>query len=152
MLRNLCIGALLMWGIGAAASACSAPDAPKTTEEKFARATAVFVAHMVRTEEAGLMVMGNHKEPIIEGTFRVIEVLKGRPPEDGKVRSPPYGPGNCTIPLMAGMDYVFFLGPSDNKQNFVTWITGSFGTFNLGGTEPKRILDELRKLSAAQAK
>jgi hypothetical protein len=114
-------------------------------EEQFAKATTVFVARIERTEEAQMVAHGA-SETIVEGTFRTIEVLKGQPPKDRKVRSLVYTGSNCTIPLR--WHYVFFLR-SDNDSNLVWWPTGSFGTDNLGGSEPKSILEERRKLSAS---
>jgi hypothetical protein len=148
MLRNLCLYAMLALTGANSAIACSSTEPPPNTEQRFAEASAVFVARIVRTDEAKL-VYGGETHAIVEGTFRPIEVLKGQPPADGKVRSLVYGPGNCTIPLLAGWDYVFFLVPGDG-HNFVGWPNGSFGTFNIEGTEPKRILEELRKLSKAR--
>jgi hypothetical protein len=112
MFRNLCFCALLTLAGTNAAGACWPADRPHdpeklatwkgpTTEQQFARATAVFVARIVRIEE-GQLVLGDRTWPIVEATFRTIEVLKGRPPEDMKVRSLVYGFGNCTIPLLAG--------------------------------------------------
>ena len=103
----------------------------------------------MQTAEAQIVFDGK-TWPIVEGTFRTIEVLKGEPPQDQKVRSLVYGPGNCTIPLLSGWDYVFLLGHitfADSDHNLVSWPDGSFGLFNIEGTEAKRKLDELRKLS-----
>jgi hypothetical protein len=123
-----------------------------TTEQHFAKATAVFVARIVRTDEGELNLAGR-TWPIVAGTFRTIEVLKGRPPEDMKVRSLIFGPGNCTIPLLAGWNYVFFLGPGGalidhDNHNLVWWTNGSFPAPNLEATSVKPVLDDLRKLSA----
>lgn len=142
MLRNLLLGAVLLVLAGTTtAGACSTTQPPPTTEEQFAKATRVLVARIVRTEEARMF-----EKPIVEGTVRVIEILKGEPPEDGKVRSLVYGPGNCTLPLLAGWDYVFFLY---DKDNFVFWPGGSIGNWSLEGKEAKSRLETLRKLSAA---
>src|SRR5262245_22220737 len=149
MLHNLCLWVVVILASIHTASACSPVDRDPTTEQLFAKATTVFVAHIVHTEESQIVFLGN-TESVIEATFRTIEVLKGRPPEDGKVRSLVYGPGNCTIPILAGWDFVFFLRQDasiDDHHNLVWWPTGSFGTFNLEGTEPKRILQELRNLA-----
>jgi hypothetical protein len=147
MLRNLLLGAALLLLAGTtAAMACSTTQPPPTTEEQFAKATRVLVARIVRTEEARMVLPPADEMPIVEGTVRVIEILKGQPPEDGKVRSLVYGPGNCTIPLLAGWDYVFFLY---EDKNFVQWLGGSVGNWSLEGKEAKSLLEKLRKLSAA---
>jgi hypothetical protein len=150
---------LVLGGVGAA-NACwpadrvDANSPPPITAKQFERANSVFVARVVRTEvmpiEETHVVFGGKEHPVVEATFQTIEVLKGRPPDDNKVRSLVHGFGNCTIMLLAGMDYVFFLRPDvlmDEGRNLVWWTTGSFGTFNIEGTEPKGILDELRKRS-----
>ena len=155
MLRNLCIFAVLALAGATEGRACSTPDAPSTAEERFARAAVVFVARVVRTEEAEFMLAGR-TWPIVEGTFRTIEVLKGKPPEDQKIRSLVFGPGNCTIPILAGWNYVFFLGPGgpfiDDVSKHLVWFTnGSFPAPNLEATNVKPELEKLRNLSA-QAK
>jgi len=68
-----------------AASACSW-DRTITDEQLFDRASTVFIAHVIRTEEieppsSGLDV------PIVQATFRTIEVFKGQPPADSSFRS-----------------------------------------------------------------
>ena len=142
-LCSISLCAVLILASPSATSASSTTQPPPTTEQQFAEATAVFVARLLRTEEAQ-MVWDGKTEPIVEGTFRVIEVLKGQPPPDQKVRSLVFGPGNCSIQLLAGWDYVFFLY---KDSNFVFWPGGSVGTFNIDGTGPKRLLEELRSLA-----
>src|SRR5262245_33696377 len=125
MLRNLLLGVLLLLAGTAAAKACSPTDPPPTTRQQFAAATAVFVARIVRTEEARMVLEPFGETPIVEGTFRVIEALKGQPPEGGKIRRLLFGPGNCTIPILAGWNYVFFLYESDS-ESFAHWRGGNF--------------------------
>ena len=73
------------------ASACSW-DRTVSHEELFARATSVFIGHIVRTEEVEDSIDGQ-RQMIIEGAFRVVEMLKGLSPAGGKIRSRVYGPG-----------------------------------------------------------
>jgi hypothetical protein len=55
----------------------------------------VFVAHVVRTEEAKeLSLLSSEPEPIVEVTFRLVETLKGQPPPVGKVKSLVFSNGN----------------------------------------------------------
>ena len=54
-----------------------------------------------------------------------------------------YGPGNCSVPLLAGSDYLLFL----DKNNFVWILSGSELFWNLDSIEPKKILNELRELA-----
>jgi hypothetical protein len=92
------------------ARACKQPS----DEFLFERASAVFVARVVRTDEAwGLTPTGSAPEVIVEGTLRIIEVFKGQPPKDGKVKASAAqlcGP----VPLWTAMDYVFFLYDDHN--------------------------------------
>ena len=92
------------------ARACKQPS----DEWLFARASAVFLARVVRTDEAwGVTPLGGEPEVIVEGTLRIIEVFKGQPPKDGKVKAAaaqPCGP----VPLWTAMDYVFFLYDDHN--------------------------------------
>ncbi|MBV8536257.1 MAG: hypothetical protein JO128_11730 [Alphaproteobacteria bacterium] len=81
--------------------------------------------------------------PDVEASFRTIEIFKGYPPADGKVRSPAFGPGNCSVPLLAGSDYILFL----YENNLVLLPGGSELVFNLEGTEVKKALGELRELA-----
>jgi hypothetical protein len=123
------------------ALACSTLGPPPTVEENFAAASAVFVAHITKTEEI-LPAKDGVPIPVVAGTFRVLEVLKGMPPADNKVESVVFGPGNCSVPLLAGWDYVFFL--RDGRQLVSIFGTESF--FNIHGTEPKKLLEKLRQL------
>lgn len=126
------------------AIACSILGEPPTERQLFEKATSVFVAHVFRTEEKQSPVGPNKASiPIVEGDFRIIETLKGTPPSDGKVRDVVFGPGNCSLGLMAGLDYLFFVNDS---QEFVSWPTGSRPFINIEGTEPKKLLENLRAL------
>src|SRR5206468_12041125 len=93
------IGLVLLL-IAAPAHACSFDRLSPL--QLFARASTVFVAHVVRTEEAmGLSPLSDKPEVIVEASFRIVEVLKGQPPKDGKVKSRvPLG-GNCSIELLS---------------------------------------------------
>src|SRR5262245_5144256 len=87
-----------------AAVACSRTDTPPTNEELFAKASAVFVGHLVRVEEDGVVSLSELRAyaklprdvsveslppiPAVQATFRVVEVFKGQPPADGKIRAP----------------------------------------------------------------
>jgi hypothetical protein len=112
--------AVLLLGRLEAARACSWYPRP-TDEGLFEKAAAVFVAHIVRAEEVEIQYLGprsgpDAKGPAVEATFRLIEVLKGQPPADGKIRGPI--PIMCMMPLQAGLDYVIFLNEGDT---FIVW-------------------------------
>jgi len=131
------------------ALACSTLGPPPTDEELFEKASTVFVAHITKTEEVTLSFpLSTAPTPVpgVEGTFRVVEILKGKPPEDAKVQDLVFGPGNCSLGLFAGLDYLFFL----RGDKWVLWPTGSRAFINLQGTEPQKIIEQLRKLKAPE--
>jgi len=101
--------AVLLLRSTAPALACRQP----ADEMLFWSASTVFVARVIRTEEmSAASPLADQPEPIVEVTFRLIEVLKGQPPKDSKIKvsiSHPCG----TMPLWAAMDYLFLL-PGDH--------------------------------------
>jgi hypothetical protein len=133
---------LALTGICAAlstANACSSLEPEPTDEQLFAKASAVFVAHIVRTEETeGLF--GQSHEKLVEATFDVMEALKGDPPSDRKIKSFVYGPGNCSVPLLAGIDYLILL----REGNWVLFPYGSQAFSSLQSTEAKQVLAVFR--------
>jgi hypothetical protein len=91
----------------------------------------------------GLSPLSDKPEVIVEASFRIVEVLKGQPPKDGKVKSfVPLG-GNCSVTLVAATDYLFFL---NNDLNFVAIFDGSRPIY-LWHSEHKVLLERLRALS-----
>lgn len=101
--------AMLLLGRLEAASACSDRYPPRSDADLFAKASAVFVAHIVRADEIRMQHPDGDEGgvPAVEATFRLVEVLKGRPPADGRVREPL--PHICTRSLLVGLEYVIFL-------------------------------------------
>jgi len=93
--------------VSGGAGACSW-DRTVTDQERFRAARSVFIAHVMRTEEVERSA-ADQDEPMIQATVRVLESFKGLPPADGKIRSRVFGGGNCTIPILAGNDYLIFL-------------------------------------------
>ncbi|WP_092025062.1 hypothetical protein [Bradyrhizobium sp. OK095] len=119
---------------------------PATEQELFSQASSVFVAHLTSVSEipAPDDMKGVYGK-IIEGSFQTIEQIKGAPPASGKVRSAPYGFGNCTIPFMAGADYIFFLRAEDD---YIMFVNGSAGpVMNLNGTKVRERLESLRAMA-----
>lgn len=143
--RLLCYIITLLVTSTTNAWACSlAPSTSEpTAEERFDRARTILVARMTKVEEIeGPEGFGNI--PLVEGTLRPIELLKGELPAGNKIRGPVYGPGNCSIPFIAGWDYILYL---DGEHNFVLWPSGSEAYFNIEGKEPQEALTELRALA-----
>lgn len=167
---------LLLAGMEAAIACSYAPGyGPPSDEELFAKASTVFVGRLVRVEEAGVVsvrellafppwtkvearpprevIESLPPWPAVEATFRVVEVFKGQPPADGKIRAPV---GNyCTGPLLwAGSDHVFFL----YEGNFVRSLEESRPAFirphqeRDDGRFGPRLLEKLRKLSKNEPK
>ncbi|CAD6882376.1 hypothetical protein [Methylomonas albis] len=144
--RNLLILVLLQF-VAPPLWACSRPpgEAQPTEGELVQKAKAVFVAHVYRTTEGSRSIDSSEKLfPVVEGEFRVIEVLKGVPPSNGKVTTLVPSPGNCAVLLVAGVDYVFFI---QEGHDFIWWPDGSQAFTNLHATEPKRFLERLRTLA-----
>lgn len=139
------VSALFALLIASSAAACSLLKR-HTNEELFGKASSAFRA---RITEAKLVSFANPMNPaerveVVEAKYEVREVFKGTPPASGIVRDLPFGPGNCSLGLLPGTEYVLF--PSEN--DFVLIYTGSFGFFNAEGSEVKPRLDTLRKLAA----
>jgi hypothetical protein len=106
---HFCLIALVLFAGAAPVHACKQPS----DEWLIAEASTVFFAHLVRTEEVwGPTPMSDKPEALVEGTFRIVEVLKGQPPKDGKIRGLPWS--FCSVPLMAATDYIFLLYGDSN--------------------------------------
>ncbi|MGB3810516.1 MAG: hypothetical protein WA943_10495 [Parvibaculum sp.] len=141
--RLVCCLGLFLLTCATNALACSVdPSAQRRPEDLFSDAATVVVAHLTKVEEIDAP-NENNRMGVIQGTFRPIEVIKGKLPAGNKVKSPAFGPGNCSIPLLAGMDYVFYL---DGKLNYVTWVTGSELLDELDSPSARQVLEKLHKL------
>lgn len=136
-----CIALFCAWG--STSWACSRDPSlpPLTPDMQFSDAASVVVGHLTKVEEVKPPNLGKGDAGLIEGTFRPIEVLKGEAPADNKIKSQTFQPGNCTIPLVVGAEYVFYL---DGGENLVTWITGSVPLGNADSPTSQRLLEELR--------
>jgi hypothetical protein len=123
------------------------PNTPAPTpEELFAQAATVFVAHVIKVQEMTASDMDKHEAGTVQATFRAIEILKGSPPSSSSVLSDMYSYGNCTLPLLAGADYIFFMKDDNDHINS---LEGSAGPIlNLHATQVQSSLEKLR----AQAK
>jgi hypothetical protein len=117
MRKLLCwLAAMLLLGKLEVAEACSMPN-PPSDEQLFEKASTVFIGHIIRTEEIQFRYpQAASTGPAVEGAFRLIEVLKGEPPPDGKVVGPI--PAMCMMPLMVGLDYIIFL---NEGSTFIGW-------------------------------
>ena len=79
-------------------------------------------------------------EHFVVARYRIVEVLKGDPDQNGIVISTFYGPGNCSIPLFPGLYFVIFL----SEMHLTTLCSG---TFHMGWNPQQDIVErELQKL------
>ena len=124
--------------------ACSFPE--RSDLEIFEDASRVFRAKIIATNLVTETIAGDKAE-IIRVTYKLLESYKGKNPESDIVRELPFGPGNCMIGLMTGMEYIIFI---DNEYNFVTLSSGSWGYLNISGTEVVPRIEKLRKLANRQ--
>lgn len=64
----------------------------------------------------------------VEGRYTLIKTLKGQPAQQGTVNDLPFAPGNCSLGLMPGWDYVFFINrdPLNPGYHWVGMFSGSF--------------------------
>ena len=124
--------------------ACSIQEVT-TDEEKFARAKEVFLARVVRVEEAVKPERwGNVEFKAVQGTYKLLEVFKGEPKDGDTVLDFVFNPGNCSLGIMAGLHYVFFIRP---ENRLVLWVGGSRGYINLDGSVPKADIARFRALA-----
>lgn len=118
----------------------------RTDEQLIAEAKNVFRARVTEVKLASLVDPTNAARTfeVVEARYEVKEVLKGAPPTSGIVRDLPFGPGNCSLGLLPGLEYVFLPG----EHEMVLAPSGSFAYFNTEGTAVQPRLDSLRKLAA----
>ena len=109
--------------------ACSRHPRPTDTQ-LFSEAKEVFVARVISTElkrmprkECDAEEIDEDECAYVQAWYERVDVLKGSPPRRGNVRDLVFGPGNCSLGLLAGFYYVFYLG---SDYNWVPHINGSF--------------------------
>jgi hypothetical protein len=129
------------------AISCSTRGPGPTDSEIFAQATEVFVARVTSTELARFSrrVCAEEAEQCeyVRASYTVIEQVKGRTPRRGHVKDVTFGPGNCSLGLLAGWYYVFYI--SDEYRS----VLHPGGSFAVGpDLDPER-LDELRSIGTS---
>jgi hypothetical protein len=146
---------LLVGSAEAIGSSCPSDDgwSLASMEKRYTQASTVFVGHLVRVEETGVVSTGEllPSRPAVEGTFHVVEVLKGHPPVDGKVRAP--APTACFGPLLlVGFDHAVFLNDGKLIRSWGEAIFLYRHPGHQGDSGSNRFLEELRELSRKEPK
>jgi hypothetical protein len=129
------------------AFACSSLEPQPTDLQLFEKAREVFVARIVETK---LSTVGDSEcesdpsEPdlctYVSGTYELVKALKGTPSSHGHVADAIMAIGNCSLGLLAGWYYVFYLGEGD------ALVLHPGGSFALGASFDKREQEFVRVL------
>jgi len=129
-------------------SACTEPDNLKTVEQQFQKASEVFLARVISAKE----IVYHDSQfpgdiPVVEGRYQLKEVFKGSPSEETPVRDFVFGFGNCSLGLLVGLNYVFFIY---DDHRFVLLPNGIGAIVNLEASNVKEYLVKLRSLKQNQ--
>lgn len=136
------------------AVACSRAGGPPALEDTIRDADEIFIARLNSAAETQLpapsAVPASDGDELlaVEGRYTLIKALKGQPASHGTVNDLPFAPGNCSLGLMPGWDYVFFIkrDPLNPGHRWVGMFSGSFalGPYRSSGEEEP----ELQQLQA----
>jgi hypothetical protein len=136
---------LVIWAITSSAMACQWKE--RSTEQIFSEAQSVFRARVIEvklvTPRPDVFADAPKALQVVEARYDVLEKFKGEPPSSGVVRDFTFAPGNCSLGLMPGWEYIFVPG----QRDMVLLGSGSFGYFNPDAERVKPRIDEFRKLS-----
>lgn len=123
--RQLAVLAFVMLGLAGGACACSCLTA-FSSPARVADASFIFVAQVIATDATDDM-----KEPQgwpgFVARYRLLELVKSDVPPPAQVYSG-RGGGDCGMPLLPAISYVFFAGPEGNVNRCsgsVIFIAGS---------------------------
>lgn len=133
--------AIALMCLSSNASACSCVK--MTEEQKFSSASDVFIGRVI---ESRWIEHSNSKadwwpDGRVELQVQILERFKGSKSGVTTIFSEVYEGSNCTVPLMAGVQYVFFLWQSPS----VTWCGGTH-FFNFTIYDRQEHLNEILKL------
>ena len=127
------------------AMACQWKQRP--TEEIVAGAKSIFRARVteVKLLEPRPPALDRYPKVFeaVEARYDVLETFKGEPPSAGIVRDFMFAPGNCSLGLFPGWEYIFI----PDSDGMVPLPTGSFGYFNREAKAVKPRIDEIRDLT-----
>jgi hypothetical protein len=157
-MKAILLSVLLLIGpfvVGGFSCTCAERD----DETLFGSADTVFMAKVTNTRLVKYADMAESKVPslnmksgtfgpeaadIVEAEFTVTEVFKKGSGQVELVRDLPFGFGNCSIGLMSGMTYIFFIqNQNDGIKNYVGMCTGS-RPINIGWNGLNEFLGKLR--------
>ncbi len=117
-------------------------------ETLFKNADAVFLAEVTDTKLKKLKLSENRDEldDVIEAKFTVIEHFKKTSYKVDVVHDLSFGFGNCSIGLISGMEYIFFVLKGEGEfNNYVGMCTGSVSV-NIHARDFDKALDKYRNL------
>lgn len=78
----------------------------------------------------------------VEGSYELVQAIKGAPRGRGKVRDLVFGPGNCSLGLLTGFYYVFYV---DKQHNWVPHISGSFPLGPFYGERERQAVERIQE-------
>lgn len=130
-----------------AANACSSRYHP-TDDQLFSEAEHVIVARVVSTRlramprnECEADALDEDECTYVEAKYELFDVLKGSRRGQGKVRDLVFGPGNCSLGLLTGFYYVFYI---DKQHDWVPHIGGSFPLGQFYGERERQVVETIR--------
>jgi hypothetical protein len=146
-MRLRVVVAMLAAMVAPAADACSRRFHP-TDAQLFSEAEHVIVARVVSTQlrqlprkECEADGLDEDECSYVEAKYELSDVLKGSLRGRGKVRDLVFGPGNCSLGVLAGFYYVFYI---DKEHNWVPHISGSFPLGPSYGERERQAVERVR--------
>ncbi|MCP4317481.1 MAG: hypothetical protein GY789_16065 [Hyphomicrobiales bacterium] len=124
------------------ASACSRPS-DWSEEQAVGSAKEIFTALVTKVELSPDVAMfeGESKRYIVKVFYERKEIIKGQPTETGPVTTSIFYMGGCGIPMVVGIDYLFFIEPfeADVPEKLTGGSSGLISIFN---TQPLPPLED----------
>lgn len=144
-------------------AACQFDHAGEGSDVFYKLADTVFTAHVIKAEKKFMVSPDakSRKIAYIEAEYEIIEVLKGKPPASNTVHDMVFGFGNCSSPIIVGLDYLFMLQQNKKSEryeqeksdwgvtefNSVGMPTGSIPIYPITSKKSVELLNKLRKLA-----
>src|SRR5690348_1685023 len=119
---------IVILSLSQSAMACQWKQRP--TEEIVAGAKSIFRARVTEVKLLAPRPTALERYPkgldAVEARYEILETFKGEPPAAGTVRDFMFAPGNCSLGLFPGWEYIFI----PDSDGMVLLPSGSFGYFN----------------------